>query len=298
MADGSDDQQGQQGQPGDGQQGQQGQQGQNPGEGQQGQQGNWYDDLPEASRSVLEHKGWLKDNPVDALNSVTESYQNLERMRGMPADRLVELPGEDAGDDAWKEVFRKLGAPDSPDGYEIPVPENLGENALADKAKNWFHEAGITPKQAEIISNRWNEEMTSLVEGQQAETQAKRTADVDALKKDWGDAFEKRVNQSAGVMESLGFSEQDVEAMRNAIGTKRMTEMFFDISTKVGEDSFQSGEGSQTMSGGMTPEQAKAEINRLQADPSFRKQLMDNRDPSHKDAVAKRERLYQIAYPQ
>jgi hypothetical protein len=58
------------------------------------------------------------------------------------------------------------------------------------------------------------------------------------------------------------------------------------------------GAGGGSGSFGMTPAQAKAELAELTMDPNFTKALMDPEHMGHKEAIARRSRLYSAAYPQ
>ena len=256
----------------------------------------WYDTLSEEHRGVLQHKGWLNEDPVIALTKVTESYSHLEKMHGVPADRIVKLPGRDAKPEDWRSVFQKLGAPEKAEDYELPMPEQGSDAALADQAKQWFHKIGATKDQAKQFVEEWNAFATQAGEAAANDQRARIAADVDELKKEWGQAFDKRVNTAAAVMVDLGFDDSAVEGLRQALGTKRMSEMFYRLAEKMGEDSFVSSDNGNLSRGAMTPAQAKAELSQMQLDEGFRKALMNPRDPGHAAAVEKRERLYKVAY--
>src|SRR5690242_20907106 len=57
--------------------------------------------------------------PYTTLFRSLESYQNLEKMRGVPAERLLTLP-DDKSDEATRNAFyEKLGRPKEAAGYEF-----------------------------------------------------------------------------------------------------------------------------------------------------------------------------------
>src|SRR4051812_22872278 len=63
----------------------------------------WYGGVADAElRGFAELKGWK--SPDDAL----VSYRNLEKLQGVPPERLLKLP-EKADDPAWSEIHGKLG---------------------------------------------------------------------------------------------------------------------------------------------------------------------------------------------
>src|SRR5690349_8033208 len=101
--------------------------GQNPGSTPGGDGGNpggdakWYSgfESPEL-RGFVETKGW-KDP-----GAAVESYRQLEKTIGVPAERLLKLPDK-ADAPEWKEIRAKVGvgAPEKPEDYGIPVPEGI-----------------------------------------------------------------------------------------------------------------------------------------------------------------------------
>ncbi len=56
------------------------------------------------------------------------------------------------------------------------------------------------------------------------------------------------------------------------------------------------GRGSAS-AGGKSPAEAKQEINALLADKAFAGTYSNKRDPGHADAVARMQRLYEMAHP-
>ena len=100
---------------------------------------DWRSTIPEEIRG---HKSLEHITDVGAL---AKSYVNAQSMIG--ADKIA-IPGKHATDDDWGEVYRRLGRPDSPEGYELVNEMPEGAEA-SDDMLNWFrnaaHEAGLTP---------------------------------------------------------------------------------------------------------------------------------------------------------
>src|SRR3990167_3081868 len=76
----------------------------------------WTDGLPQETLGFVEKKGW-KGNA-----DVITSYQNLEKLQGVPAERIIKLPEKLEGTE-MDVIYNRLGRPEKPDGYKIPVPE-------------------------------------------------------------------------------------------------------------------------------------------------------------------------------
>lgn len=114
---------------------------------------SWLSGLSEGNRKLAETKGWTAPESAD---KVLSSYAELERMQG----ESLRMPKPDAAPDEWKNFYSKLGRPESPDKYEFKRPENLPADIaysddLAKAAKPWMHEAGLNPKQAQQVHDKF-----------------------------------------------------------------------------------------------------------------------------------------------
>ena len=74
-----------------------------------------------------------------------------------------------------------------------------------------------------------------------------------------------------------------------------MLRVFAKVGELMGEDSLVVGTG--LGSSQLSPEQAQQEIQALYSDKEFSKSYRDNKDPAHKTAMSKMERLFKQAYP-
>src|SRR6478735_1658418 len=89
----------------------------------------YQDKLPENLKEHGKHFSKYAD-PLQALQHTL----NLQQLLGQKADAVV-IPGADAPKEAWAPVLKRLGVPDSPDGYGLKVPENLPEGVKVDEAE-------------------------------------------------------------------------------------------------------------------------------------------------------------------
>lgn len=87
----------------------------------------WYSSLPDELKSdpnIIKFK-----DPA----SLAKSYIHLQRNLG--ADKIA-LPGENATDDDWKQVYRKLGVPESLDEYKVNSPEGLDGEVIKQTSRS------------------------------------------------------------------------------------------------------------------------------------------------------------------
>lgn len=249
----------------------------------------WFSGFTDAdTRAFIETKGF-KDP-----ESLASAYRNLEKVRGVPADRLVTLPGDDKPE-SWNPIFDKLGRPAKPELYELAKAEGVPDQFLQWQAKT-FHELGLSKKQAQALSTQWNS-LAAQSKANDANAQKEARAEQIAnLKKEWGvnagnlgDAVDKMVG-------ALGLEAQQVEKMENAIGFDGFAKLMIAIKTKFGvqleESSFHGGTTGGNDFGAMTPAAAKDRLNELMSDPEYKKSWSSGDKAKQKEV----DRLFAIQY--
>jgi len=241
----------------------------------------WYSGIENADiRGYAELKGW-KD-----MGSAVESYRNLEKLQGVPPERLAKIP--DANDtDGWKAFNAKFGwaAPDSADAYDLPVPEGAS-NAYANKMKSVFHELGIPADKAKALVEKSNGVLAELGLADETAFKDSTAADLAKLKADWGGNFDElsqladRARQE--ILPNSGLTSEQLDLMEDLVGSANMIRLFAAFGQKAGEAKFTAG-GTDTNSGPMSPEAARARVEQLGQDRDWFKRLESG------DANAQRE---------
>lgn len=247
----------------------------------------WLPDADEATVGYIQNKGW------DEPGKLVASYQNLEKLIGAErAGRTITMPGDKAEPAEIEAFYNKLGRPAEASGYKLDVPAGQ-DTKFADTAKAWFHEAGLTAKQAEAIGKKWNEYVGGATAAQQQAQLEKAQLDQQALQKEWGAAHAQNLQLAQKTRADLGVSNEEVDGIANVLGLKRTIEMFYKLGQRTGEGDFVAGEGTSSFGAVMTPAQAKAKITALRADKGFATRYL-NKDSS---AVEEMARLHKLAYP-
>lgn len=248
---------------------------------------DWTTGLAEDVRGFVQTKGWK--GPADVIGS----YTNLEKLLGADkAGRALVPPKDDAAPEEWSAFYNKLGRPEAPDGYKIPVPDgDAGE--FAKTASTWFHEAGLTAKQAETLAAKWNEHMGGTLQQQQAEYAQKSAVDLQDLQKEWGKDFETNAELARRARREAGLSDAEGQAIERALGLSKAAKVFAFLGKQFAEAPMKGGEGDIRGNFGATPEAAKARIAALKADPDWSAKYV----AGNADARAEFERLHRIAFP-
>lgn len=237
-------------------------------------------DASEEFINLARTKGWTgEEGPKKAV----ESYANLEKLLGQKANAIIK-PAADAPQAEWDSYFAQLGRPETPDKYELKLPENA-DTDLAEAAKSWFHEAGLPNDQAQKLIDKQVEYMEQVQQQQVEEFMKRSNQEAAELQSELGDKFDdtmERARRSAQmVMQQAGWEQADFDQLEMAIGTKKMLQGFAAFGNMLTEAG-----APETSSGAFqsTPEYAKSQIAKLQGDPDFQKRYLSP-DPNIRNAA-------------
>ena len=245
--------------------------------------------LDDAALNVVNERQWK--NPADLFTS----YRNLEKLTGVPAERLVKIP-KDNDPAAWNDAYAKLGRPETADKYVIKVPEgDTGE--FAGVVKAWFHDAGISQAQATKLSEKWNGYIADAQKAAQTQRDQTNQIQVTELKSAWGADYDAKTALVDRAAETFGMTQEQLSALKTTMGPKAAMQFLHNIGAKIAvEDRTVPGLGGTT-SFGMTPDQAKALIAEKRNSREF-SQLFSSQDPKQRmEAREEMTRLHKIAYP-
>lgn len=248
----------------------------------------------EGLREWVEGKGWQ-----DAEGLARSAY-NLEKLKGAPAEELVRIPS-DATPEQAREVLQRLGLPDSPDKYELPdPPEGLSVDPdFQDFIKQAFHETGLPARMASELTERYNNYLAEKTQEQQEQLNARFTEEHEALKKEWGNGYDRQLRIAQHAAKELGIEADQIDQLEQTMGFAGTMRLFSKIGRALGEDRFVdgSGDGDRGFSGQMTPAEAKAAYAKFISDSGNLKALTDKSHPGHKAALEEKQRLFSIMYP-
>lgn len=234
----------------------------NPAPGAGGEGGQpWYAGIPdEGLRGYVQTKGF-KDP-----GAVAEAYRNLEKLQGVPQERLLKLP-EKSDDPAWGDVYGRLGRPEKADGYELKFE---GDDAFAKRFGEVFHKAGLSKGQAGVLNEAWNGYVAELIQQDEQARKEKDAAELTTLRGEWGAKYDENVELGRRAGREFGLSEEQFNAISSAMGSGATLKLFQSIGSRLGEaKGFDGGQGGGGGSFGMTAEAAKARINALMADKDW-----------------------------
>lgn len=234
-----------------------------------------------------ELKTFIQNKKYSSLDALAESHFNIEKLKGVPEDRLLKIPEKLEGDEA-RSVFQRLGAPKEAKGYELPADDKT-DPQFNNWAQDTFYEMNLTKGQGQGLVNKFNSYVAAQTKAQQEAAVVNRTNQDQALRKEWGGNYEKNVEIAKQGVKILGLDSKTLDLMEAMQGRDTLFKTLHKIGVGVGESQFVDGQQASTE----TPEQAQAKIKDLMNDKKFYKRM------SKGDLEARKEwdRLNEIAAP-
>ena len=143
---------------------------------------------------------------------------------------------KDAGEavQALQELEGKTAIPESPDAYQLPVPEGQ-DAAFASKAAKWMHEAGVPAAQAQALAEKWNEYAATQQQAAEVERQQQSEADMNTLRKEWGSQYDANAELGRRAVRTFGIEEDSIEKISLALGDAETLRLFARIGKNLGE---------------------------------------------------------------
>jgi hypothetical protein len=244
--------------------------------------------MPEWKQSLAED---LRNDPTIQTTPTVEALakQLVHAQKAVGKDKVV-LPGKHGTEDDWAQVFKKLGRPENGEGYTLP------EEGFTDSEKQMVREMALKnnllPGQLEGVLG-WVKDVASSrvteVQNGQKEHMAKQQ---EILKKEFGDAYDHRLNLAKTVIEKVG-GEEMLAKMRQMPELNQNAE-FVKLLSKVGEqflaeDKVDLG---PRMEAGMTPGNAQSEIEQIMG--NYESPYYNESHPAHKRVVERVQELYKM----
>ena len=153
---------------------------------------SWKDSISEAYRNDPNIE---KFTEIDAL---AKSYINATKMIGQ--DKVV-IPTNNSTEEAWNEVYDKLGRPESAEKYSLDAKSevvNFDEAAIKSFAEQ-SHKLGLNNKQAQGILEFYKNNMEGTAQQAKIDTETAQAQAEQQLRQEWGRDFEGKVKQAGAL---------------------------------------------------------------------------------------------------
>jgi hypothetical protein len=233
------------------------------------------------------------DDSPEGLQKSVESYLQLEKLLG---HNKVPVPKDANDKEAWAQYSKAFGIPETADGYGLPdvsTPDEL-QGLTFDKQEfsAMAHKLKLTPTQTKELWDTYTKDQISAVTQAKEQYRQKITENINALKAEWGDAYDANVdlgqtviNKFSGDQDTNDFITSTLAAHPNGIKFLASIGKQF-AENKVGEFAVKRY--------AMSPDEAQAEIDKIRLDPNH--PYMNEKAPvaEHEKAVQYIDGLYRI----
>lgn len=168
---------------------------------------SWLSALDEDTRKFAEAQGFKA--PADPIKRLKDQVAETTRLQ----QEALRVPKDDAPKEEWDKFYAKLGRPESPDGYQLKLPDGMPKDlpydeAFAGKFKAWAHETGLPPRAAQALHDRYVSEQIEIAKAQQERHEQAVASATEALEKAWGkqgsETFNTNVALAQRVMQAKG----------------------------------------------------------------------------------------------
>lgn len=244
---------------------------------------------------ISNHPGLQK---FGSETDLAKSYLELEKKLSAGG---VRVPGEKASQEEITAYHKAIGVPDSIEGYdfktEVQIPDGIGWN---DEFQNdmlaSMKTAGLSKAQVKAVSQAFIDRQASLY-GQATRVATEVRAESEKyLRGRWGSSYDGKIRGANLAMAHLfGDNMKRMATTQLADGTMLgVHPAFVEAMATIGDDYAEHnlhGIGDRRRLT-LTPEEAGAELAKLQGDAAFQKALFQKDDPGHAAAQSRRNDLY------
>lgn len=241
---------------------------------------NWREALEEDIRNDPSMK------PIPDVPTLAKSY--IHAQRAMGKDKIT-VPSQHATQEEWKQVWNKLGLPESVDKYDITPTKG------ADVDQNFFNaykeaalNAGVLPQQAQVLHDWFNEQAEKQVEQQRIENKTIFDKQMQGLKQEWGDAFADNVQRAQAAVDYYGGEDFKEHLNKTGMGNDTgFIKFFAKLGESLKEGQFIDGKGDHS---GSTVDESQKTITETLGDSKHPYHIRNH--PGHKAAVEEMQRHF------
>ncbi len=232
-------------------------------------------------QAYIDNKKWT--SPADAINA----YKNLEGFRGVPEDRLLKLPTDQADPEGMGEVWDRLGRPEAADKYTLALPEEM-KDSVYDHMATAAHTAGLTDAQFQGMQK----EFAAAAETLQQQRNEAVAADLET----WKASNQQDFSNVQQLMNAAQITPDEMAAALSG-DSAAFYGTLAKVASRMGERPAAGLDSSGGGKFGMTPEQAQQKIAAMNADPAFQARLNSDDAKVRLAAAAERRPFMQVANP-
>ena len=219
---------------------------------------NLIEGTPDPANDSYEIPGWhaglaasYKGHPalkgMDVPSKLVEAYLSAKDTASQFEGRSY-IPGENATSEEWSVYRKAMGVPDTKDGYEFKIPDDMDRNEM-DGLVTWLKdiafEEGIPVASTQRIFDKWVGDTKLAREDMHKKDVAGKQERTDALMEKLGDKYDNRVSSARDFAKNrLGEKVYNSMNEKNLLDDPDYIEAFGNLSDALSEDNLPGGGGS------------------------------------------------------
>ena len=198
-----------------------------------GTTGTWRDQLPADLRT---HEAFAE---LPGLGDLAKTHLSLREQ----VASAIPKPKENATDAEMAAYYKAVGRPDTMEGYEIAIPENLpGAKEMADWFKEAAYKRGLPKKAVEEMAKEYLDNYGKQTTAIHQTIEAAKTEAETKLKGEWGDKYQENVDLAKKTAQKIGGDEVIGWLEATGIGNEPIVIKFMQkLGTLISEDAFTQG---------------------------------------------------------
>jgi hypothetical protein len=245
---------------------------------------DWFEKLSAETGEgeTASNRDWAQAAGVKDLDGLVKLARDNQRAARDKAG--VKVPGEGAKPEEITAFRTAIGVPEKADGYKLPQiengkfdpsraegPDNLKhvplDEAVIGRLRESAHAHGAP---AAAFEGMVKDFVMLQLEEQAAATKA-GDEEAAAKLKEWGGAKAENLANVDSAARALGLSRADMSGLRSALGAGRALDLLAKLGGGMSEDTLISGGRGRF---GVSGAEAKAELDRMKADPELAKKIL------------------------
>lgn len=258
----------------------------------------WVSTLPEEAQ---------KDPNILKYKTSDDFYKGYKNQVELIGKKGVIVPDDKTTPEDREKFLNAIGRPEKPEGYKLSKIDGLHKAIeITPESMAGFqtvvHKIGLTNTQADEINKFQIQVLNQSVVQQEKAEQKKEMDGETALRKDWGQDYDKNMQTITKFLMKAG-GQEAVDSIGGGSGIKKnpiVAKALAEIFSQLNEDSIKFVGGNSTgagTGGNETKEEALAKIKKMQEAPDFASILTNTNHKDNKSLNAERIRLHKIAYP-
>ena len=251
----------------------------------------WPEGTPDELKNIPTLKPFVnKEGEVNVAN-LLKSYVDTKKSFG----NKVAVPSEHASEDEWADFYEKVaGHPKEIAKYEVTRPEESKiSQELFDTMKGKLHAAKVPAAQAMDFFKSIEEESVAIQKNMDTGMAAKVKEEHDALRSEWGQAFEQNAKAASSVIIEYGDDDFKQYAKDSGLTSDaKFTKFLLAVSNELNSEAVDRGTRGNNNPGFLTPGDASVKINEMRGDAKH--PYNDRNHPGHGDAVNEMKKLYEM----